>query len=397
MGWGDAVRLRRPRPTSSASTPRFRRSRRPRAGLRHRRARSTSATPATTAMAPVQWPVGRPARLFGAGGFFTPDRRGRMVPVTQPERGRADPAGRARAQHRPGARPLAHHDAHRRRRPASASTSPSPSSRSTPRTPAPAASAPPTWWRWPAPTAAILVRALVSDRVAPGSVFVPMHWNDQWASAARVDSLVTAATDPHSGQPALKMARGAGPPLRRRLARLRRQPRPARGRRPPIGRWRGPPPAGGPSSPTPRRPRTGRPSRATLFDAPEAEIVSIRDAARGLTRLALIAGRTASSPRSSSPPSRSTVARAHVVAALAEASPADLLAGRPGRAQADAGAIVCACFDVGVNTILAAITSGRRRQRRGDRPRPARRHQLRLLPPRAARAASPAPSPDRRG
>ena len=34
-----------------------------------------------------------------------------------------------------------------------------------------------------------------------------------------------------------------------------------------------------------------------------------------------------------------------------------LLAGRPGVAQEDRGAIVCACFDVGINTILGAIAS----------------------------------------
>lgn len=50
----------------------------------------------------------------------------------------------------------------------------------------------------------ILVRALLTPRQARGSVFVPMHWNDQFAAAARIDRLVPAATDPHSGQPAFK-------------------------------------------------------------------------------------------------------------------------------------------------------------------------------------------------
>jgi assimilatory nitrate reductase catalytic subunit len=51
---------------------------------------------------------------------------------------------------------------------------------------------------------AVLVRALLTDRQARGSVFVPMHWNDQYAAAARADTLVPALTDPHSGQPASK-------------------------------------------------------------------------------------------------------------------------------------------------------------------------------------------------
>ncbi len=50
----------------------------------------------------------------------------------------------------------------------------------------------------------IVVRALCTDRVAAGQLFVPMHWTDQFASSARVDSLVPAVVDPVSGQPASK-------------------------------------------------------------------------------------------------------------------------------------------------------------------------------------------------
>jgi assimilatory nitrate reductase catalytic subunit len=53
-------------------------------------------------------------------------------------------------------------------------------------------------------SAAILVRALISARQQQGSIFVPMHWTDQFASKARVDTLVPSLVDPISGQPALK-------------------------------------------------------------------------------------------------------------------------------------------------------------------------------------------------
>ena len=56
------------------------------------------------------------------------------------------------------------------------------------------------------PLGSILVRALRSTRPAIGSVFVPMHWNDQYASSARVDVLLPGMTDPISGQPASKHA-----------------------------------------------------------------------------------------------------------------------------------------------------------------------------------------------
>src|SRR5262249_11397022 len=50
----------------------------------------------------------------------------------------------------------------------------------------------------------ILVLALVTPRQQIGSIFVPMHWNDQFASRGRVCALAAGVTDPHSGQPALK-------------------------------------------------------------------------------------------------------------------------------------------------------------------------------------------------
>ncbi len=50
----------------------------------------------------------------------------------------------------------------------------------------------------------IMVRTRVSDKQQPGSVFVPMHWNEQFSSQARVGSLIASVVDPISGQPELK-------------------------------------------------------------------------------------------------------------------------------------------------------------------------------------------------
>ncbi len=50
----------------------------------------------------------------------------------------------------------------------------------------------------------VIVRVNVSDHQRRGSVFIPMHWNDQFASRACVDSLINDATDPLSGQPEFK-------------------------------------------------------------------------------------------------------------------------------------------------------------------------------------------------
>lgn len=50
----------------------------------------------------------------------------------------------------------------------------------------------------------VIVRLKISDDQRPGEVFIPIHWTNQFASNARVDALVFAATDPFSGQPEFK-------------------------------------------------------------------------------------------------------------------------------------------------------------------------------------------------
>jgi assimilatory nitrate reductase catalytic subunit len=54
------------------------------------------------------------------------------------------------------------------------------------------------------PHGKVLVRALVTDRVCKGQIYVPMHWTDQLASCARIDTVVAPETDPQSGQPGSK-------------------------------------------------------------------------------------------------------------------------------------------------------------------------------------------------
>ena len=50
----------------------------------------------------------------------------------------------------------------------------------------------------------VIVRAKLSDSQQQGSVFVPMHWNDETAANARIDRVIASVVDPHSGQPASK-------------------------------------------------------------------------------------------------------------------------------------------------------------------------------------------------
>ena len=50
----------------------------------------------------------------------------------------------------------------------------------------------------------MLAIASLTDSIRPQQLFVPIHWNDQFAARGRVGPLVNPDVDPHSGQPELK-------------------------------------------------------------------------------------------------------------------------------------------------------------------------------------------------
>ena len=54
------------------------------------------------------------------------------------------------------------------------------------------------------PQGSCTVRVSEHDGLRKGDVFMPIHWSDSFASAARTDTLVAAICDPISGQPAFK-------------------------------------------------------------------------------------------------------------------------------------------------------------------------------------------------
>jgi assimilatory nitrate reductase catalytic subunit len=60
---------------------------------------------------------------------------------------------------------------------------------------------------------ACIVKVVISENQRPGSLFVPIHWSDETASAARVGDLVSAHTDPYSGQPEAKATPAAVTPV----------------------------------------------------------------------------------------------------------------------------------------------------------------------------------------
>ena len=160
-------------------------------------------------MAPVQWPVMAAeapgvARLFATGGFYTPDRKARFVPVsarTPVNPTRADfplvlNTGRIRDQWhtmtRTGKAPrLLRHlfEPYAELHPDDV--------RHTGLEDGALA-------RLTTAFGSMVARVRIAPEQRRGCVFVPMHWTGEISSHGRVNALVNPAVDPVSGQPELK-------------------------------------------------------------------------------------------------------------------------------------------------------------------------------------------------
>ncbi|TAJ76332.1 MAG: nitrate reductase [Gallionellaceae bacterium] len=223
----------------------------------------------------------------------------------------------------------------------------------------------------------MLARIQVSEDQRRGSVFVPMHWNDAFARAARVDALVAPITDPISGQPESKHTPVRIEPYRTAwqgfaLSRSRLDFNDAaycacsQG----AGHWRHE--IAGEVLPEDWRawvqtalPDRGAPARGTpvgtrqLSSHPSAEWIEYRDAAMGRYRAACLQGGRLQAvffiAADQYLPEREWLASLFVQPQLATADWAGVLAARPPQGTADTGRNVCACFGVGEKTILNAI------------------------------------------
>ncbi len=209
----------------------------------------------------------------------------------------------------------------------------------------------------------VIVRALLTERQARGSVFLPMHWNDETASSARVDRLVPSLVDPVSGQPALKQACVS---IARYAAGFhaflvtRNRPDDL-----PFAYWAIARTQGGYRLELAGdEPKDGFEAWfATRLRLPaEAEIVGYRDAVSGSNRILAFEGRhlVAALFVSHSPVA---VSRQWAVDQLLAdhgdtLSRSKLIAGRPDINRPDRGAIVCSCFSVGAHDIRRAVSDG---------------------------------------
>jgi assimilatory nitrate reductase catalytic subunit len=208
----------------------------------------------------------------------------------------------------------------------------------------------------------VILRALITDRQLPGTLFAPIHFSEQFANAARVDVIADPATDPVSGQPGLKFATvkaerfaadwyGFGLTTAATnldgLAYWARVPTRA-GSRMEIAGY-------GPIDDFDGF------ARRLLCLSDSVEVIGYHDRARH-HRLAAFDGNRLVAALFLGP-EPVAVSRDWLASGLgAEVTPASrlgLLAGRGGADVPDPGATVCSCFSIGINQIVTAIETGR--------------------------------------
>lgn len=306
-------------------------------------------------MAPQRWPITpmrQGGRFFADGQFFHPDRKARFVPVRfKLPAAKTEPCfpfrlntGRLRDQWHTMTRTAlsprlsAHlpepfldiHPADARRLGVSAAD----------------------LVRLTSPIGSAILRARLTDSVRPGQVFAPIHWTGETAPSARIDALVAAATDPVSGQPeskasvvsltrfdpawyAFAVSLGTMKPTSDywALSRTNQGYRAEMAGRAPVSDWVA--------------------EAKRLFSAPSAKIASVLDANRGIARIALhedglLIGALFISPTP-------VAVMRDYLQTLPGQKALDALSGRSPADLPNPGPILCACFSIGVNTILEAI------------------------------------------
>ena len=197
-----------------------------------------------------------------------------------------------------------------------------------------------------------ILRARITDAVAEGQVFAPMHWTAETAPSGRIDAVIPAATDPFSGQPESKAAAVS---VRRFNAAWYGFAVSAAPMHPDAPYWAMTRTQAGwrAEMAGKQAPEDWEAEARRLFDAPDAEAIAMLDAARGTARIALYYGDRLLGALFVAP-EPVAVMRDYLAGLPGGAAPA-ALTGRVPADMPDPGPVLCACFGVGVNTIVTAI------------------------------------------
>ena len=311
------------------------------------------------ALNPIQWPThkGRAssARLFGDGRFYTADRRANFIATgssVQPSSELPNTldinTGRIRDQW--------HTMTRTGRSPRNSSHLSEPYCEINPTDAATRSIADGSIVNVSNALGILQIRALISNRQAQGSIFLPIHWTDQYASNARINKLIDPLVDPVSGQPALKQGQAI----------VQVVPMASYGFviskvKPDVsqcdywalakceGGWRL------------EFANENQLSVNNVFPGlGEADVDAYDNTTQEHKMLWFDSESLVAAVYSSQAPVK--VARAWIVDQLSVThhigNRALLAAGRPGQDQPDKGAIVCSCFSVGAKEIVSAINNG---------------------------------------
>ncbi len=316
-------------------------------------------------LSPVQWPAraGEPAtepRFFARGGFFTPDRKARMV-VTERPRLRETVSAQFPLRLNTGrVRDQWHTMARTGLSPRLANHLPEPFVEVHPDDAARFGVSDGGFARVSSQHGACVLKVMVKDGQRRGAIFVPIHWSDETASSGRIGDLVTGEVDSVSGQPEAKATPAAIAPVSfARHGFAIGFPRDAL----PDGTWW--------SAVTVRNGAGLLLASDASIDVwrdqfrsamGRAEFAEYRDEFRGIYRVAAFGDDKLAACLFLAPPDGALawdqVRTLFEAGALDVAQRQALLSGRAAKGTASAGPVVCACFGVGLTAIRDKIASG---------------------------------------
>jgi len=207
----------------------------------------------------------------------------------------------------------------------------------------------------------VVCRVNVTKSQKHGSVFVPIHWNDQFSSNALVDSLIQSNVDPFSGQPEFKYtpvnvkpysARWYGFLLSRRKLDVINASYWSCSRAQGLWRYE----IAGIQEP---EDWTECARNLLCQHADKVEWTEYQDAAASRYRAARIENGRLESCIFIGPefilPERDWLLNLFKDDLLDKKDRTSLLTGKPVSGQKDAGQVVCSCFNVGINTLVKQI------------------------------------------
>jgi assimilatory nitrate reductase catalytic subunit len=179
---------------------------------------ATLADAAYDTLPPVQWPcpdgtLPTERRFFAEGGFFTADRKGRFIAPEPPALKEATSTDFPLRLNTGRIRDQWHTMTRTGMSPRLATHLPEPFVAVHPTDAARAALVDGGFARVATAHGACVVKVVVSDDQRPGSLFLPIHWSGETAASACAGDLVSAWTDPYSGQPEAKATPAAIAPV----------------------------------------------------------------------------------------------------------------------------------------------------------------------------------------